>query len=318
MAQDDPPWLQPCLDNIASIPGGVPCPSQTCADVASYTASVCGCQPPFQNGCSPAPTPGCCAYTPSSPVYVALATGGCVCCCGAGATWPADCQAEAARLGGALCAEATCSSSSVQSYLRGYCTCTPPYQGACQSAAQSCACVQASPAWINGDNCYCCCGTVMASTFTAVDGVRGKSAERFREGDPIYVAEDASLTRWTQRPVAFSAGAAATGIEVPVVRVRFRAGEDALDWVVADRNRPFLLADRTLRRAGALAEGDALVCGDGSPAPVVEVASVAPRIVHQLATTREPARGAGGHLLLVHGVVAGDYALQLADPNAVG
>ena len=32
--------------------------------------------PPFPNGCSPTPTPGCCSYTPSSPVYVALATGG--------------------------------------------------------------------------------------------------------------------------------------------------------------------------------------------------------------------------------------------------
>jgi hypothetical protein len=78
---DDPWWLQPCKDNIAKIPGAVMCSQDHCTDAQNYSHMICNCQAPYSNGCPDPPTPTCCSYTATSPVFVA-GTPPCYCCCG--------------------------------------------------------------------------------------------------------------------------------------------------------------------------------------------------------------------------------------------
>lgn len=77
----DPWWLPGCKDNIARIPGAVMCDEQHCNDSSKYVRLVCGCLPPYSNGCPNPPTPGCCAFTASSPI-LAVGPSPCYCCCG--------------------------------------------------------------------------------------------------------------------------------------------------------------------------------------------------------------------------------------------
>jgi hypothetical protein len=81
----DPPWLPGCKANIAKIPGGVLCSDQHCTEAQQQNHMICYCQAPWNNGCPEDPNnrpPNCCSYSATSPVYVALQSGGCYCCCG--------------------------------------------------------------------------------------------------------------------------------------------------------------------------------------------------------------------------------------------
>ncbi len=242
----DPPWKAKCLEYLNILTGcGSPencarllCSSGKCAEVAKYIHAVCTCQPPYLNGCSPTPTPGCCSYTDASPIYVA-----------------------------------------------------------------------AQP------SCYCCCGDAAGGAYNAARQGEWRPVAAFVEGDTVYIAEDGTVKKWSERPVAFRGSAAAPeGVRVEI-RVR-RGGEE--EWVTAHRDQPFLLDGGSLRRAGELVPGvDRLVEEDGTPVPVLAVTAAPAGEVHHLATTREPATSVDGHLLLVNGLVAGDYALQLADLDAL-
>lgn len=77
----DPPWLPGCMANIQQL-GGTLCAEQHCVDAQSANHKICTCVAPYLNGCLNNPTPNCCSYTATSPVWVALPGGGCYCCCG--------------------------------------------------------------------------------------------------------------------------------------------------------------------------------------------------------------------------------------------
>ena len=233
---DPPPWRVRCEEYVRQL-GGTMCDPARCAEASSYTHAICTCQPPFVNGCAGAPTPGCCSYTASSPI------------------------------------------------------------------------------WVAGPNCYCCCGDQASGQWNATDADESRPLAAFVEGDTVYVAEDGSLKKWEERPVAFKGSApVAAGV---MVRVRFRRGERE-EAVPAHRDQPFLLPDRTLRRAGELVPGvDSLVEADGTPALVLAVEEAPEGEAHHLATSRAPATSVDGHLVLANGVVAGDYALQRADLDAL-
>jgi hypothetical protein len=78
----DPSWLIECQVNITKIPGAAPCEQSYCEAASTYMALMCTCAPPYSNGCPNPPTPGCCAYTASSPVVMMRSGGNCYCCCG--------------------------------------------------------------------------------------------------------------------------------------------------------------------------------------------------------------------------------------------
>jgi hypothetical protein len=234
---DPPPWLAQCEQFVKMLGGGTMCAPAQCSEIASYIHAVCTCEPPYVNGCVGTPTPGCCSYTSSSPIYRA------------------------------------------------------------------------------GANCFCCCGEQASGQWNAVHEDESRPLAAFVEGDTVYVAADGSLKKWEERPVAFKGSApVAAGV---MVRVRFRRGEQD-EAVLAHRDQPFRLPDRTLRRAGELVAGvDSLVEADGTPVPVLALEDAPEGQAHHLATSRAPAASVDGHLVLANGVVAGDYALQLADLDAL-
>lgn len=76
----DPWWLPGCLDNLSKIPNAKLCSQNHCDDSQNYWHAVCNCQAPYQNGCQ-TPTPNCCSYSATSPIYV-IGPDPCYCCCG--------------------------------------------------------------------------------------------------------------------------------------------------------------------------------------------------------------------------------------------
>jgi hypothetical protein len=233
----DPPWLAKCLENISKIPNGKACSEQHCRDVANYGYAVCNCQTPYNNGCPTPPTPGCCSYTASSPVFV-----------------------------------------------------------------------------VGKPNaCYCCCG--MFGSPTAVDvGSGARPLEEIAVGDSIRAALDPGLEDWALVPARFSSGTGAGG---PGLEIRFGDPHE-LETVVADPDQLFLVEDGRLKRASRLVAGqDRLTRPDGSRVGILDlnaVDQVGPR--HRIATSDGPAVDWAGHLIVVNGIVCGDYALQIADLEA--
>ena len=169
------------------------------------------------------------------------------------------------------------------------------------------------PAFSNTGMCYCCCGNVGYHPMLAVAKDEVRANYELNVGDPVLAASDAGLKSWKQLPVAFSSG---IGPDAAPSLIRIRYGEQAApDIVLAGRNQAFLLSDGKLKRASRLAPGkDELVRPDGTAAPIIDMTAHAPtRGVHQVATSTGPATEIAGHLVIVNGVVSGDYALELAD-----
>lgn len=78
--------------------------------------------------------------------------------------------------------------------------------------------------------------------------------------------------------------------------------------------QPFLMKDGTLKQAEKLIPGkDVLLHQDGSTSPVISLeAGIYKRGIHHLATSVEKATSLEDHLLLLNGIVIGDYAAQIA------
>ncbi len=237
----DPSWLVKCRENIAKIPGGVMCPDQQCQVVLSYIGAVCTCTPPYQNGCPDPPTPGCCSYGPSSPIFVFSKTGG----------------------------------------------------------------------------CYCCCGNSARKTKVAVGKGEARPIEEIEVGDTVHAALDPGLKTWGLFPARFSSGTGGAS-DLDGIEIAFGDSE-APEILVASPEQLFLVKGRRLKRASRLvAARDSLIRGDGSAAPVIALKAgklTGPQ--HRIATSDGPATDWAGHLIVVDGVVCGDYALQLADLDAV-
>ncbi len=219
-----------------------------------------------------------------------------------------------------LCDPGWCADSA-PSGIHAVCNCLPPYPNGCAPTPYPGCCTfgPESPIWTPGPGetpCYCCCSEI-GGAWNADAEDSWKPAAELAEGQTLLVARDAGLQHWSERPLAFRGAAwAPAGAQV---RIRFRRGAGGEETVTAHRRQPFLLAGGRLRRAGELVPGtDALVARDGGAAPVVAVEDAPEGTVYMLATSREPATSVDGHLILANGVVAGDFALQLADLDAIG
>jgi hypothetical protein len=238
--------------------------------------------------------------------------------------WLAGCLENLQRLGicstPEQCKQKLCSDSHCQdvaTYVHKVCTCEPPYTNGCVNPMPGCCSYgPTSPIYVMGPtNCYCCCGQASSGPWNAASADEHRPVAAFVEGDHVYIASDGTLTKWSEGTVAFRASTpVAEGVRV---RIRIERGGRA-EEVVAHRAQPFMLADRSLRRAGELVPGvDHLVERDGTPVVVLGVDDAPEGEVHHLATSRAPATSVDGHLVLVNDLVAGDYALQLADIDAI-
>ena len=72
-------WEQTCRRLIQEA-GGVPCDSLNCSNIVSNVNlhALCNCLHPYENGCLPVRTPGCCVAA-SSPIFIPADN--CFCCC---------------------------------------------------------------------------------------------------------------------------------------------------------------------------------------------------------------------------------------------
>jgi hypothetical protein len=164
--------------------------------------------------------------------------------------------------------------------------------------------------------CYTCCGNVGSVSAIAM-AVGTKPAHEIAVGETIRVAEDGGLTRWSERPVAFSSGIGSDPAH-PVIAVEFGEAADRR-IVFAARNQLFLMPGGVLKRAARLAAGrDVLMREDGTTVAVAAVTEIpAPGGLHHVATSKEPATELAGHLIIIDGIVCGDYALQVSDLESV-
>jgi hypothetical protein len=234
--------------------------------------------------------------------------------------WLAPCLDNLRKIPGAvLCPQERCAQFS--SYLHAICYCQPPYQNGCPDPPTAHCCVYGpgSPiAVYNGqDICYCCCGAGPGGGM-AVD-VGGGDARAFDEiaiGDTVYAALDPELREWALLPARFSSGTGAAA-DSNGVEIEF-GDDDSPETLVASPDQLFLVQGGRLKRASRLAAGtDSLTRSDRSAAPVRGTRPA--RLTgpqHRIATSEGPAADWAGHLIVVNGVVCGDYALQLADLEA--
>jgi hypothetical protein len=225
-------------------------------------------------------------------------------------SWYQPCQQAIAKLGGTMCPDSACNNTTVGPFLFQYCSCQPPYRNGCTGSnppLNCCVFTAATPVLIASQNCYCCCGWSMPSA--AADAENARPVKDYQPGDPIYVAIDVTLESWETRPVAWSGGVAAAG---RMVRVVFGDESDRRELVV-DRAHLFLTPERTLKGACELVAGeDALVAADGSPRDVVVVQDgIEGQELHHVATSTTATTSPEGHLVLMNGVVCGDWALQV-------
>lgn len=131
-------------------------------------------------------------------------------------------------------------------------------------------------------------------------------------GDEV-LAGSASDGKWVWAPaqVAHSAGTLG-GIPHPMVFLRYGNEFEAL---AAEADLPLLLSDGRLARADKLVPGDELVAENGDPL-TIHMVSIGNHIggEHAVALAFDhdtPSDKLDGHLLLVNGVVIGDFYLQM-------
>lgn len=233
--------------------------------------------------------------------------------------WLPPCRDAVSKLGGVLCDPSHCDSSMIKNYTHAICTCDVGYENGCKPTRYDgcCSYTMSSPVPIYSLGCYCCCGCFASDTPVAVDRDKYKAIGDFRVGDMVYVADDLSLEKWSQRAVRFSSGTGDMGVRNTLIMINYgRDGKE--DYLFASRDQLFLMPDKRLKRASKLVPGkDELVMYDGAPVPIIsmEVGSYE-KGVHHIATSAEPAVSVDGHLILAKGIVSGDYALQISNLEA--
>ncbi|NSL86285.1 hypothetical protein ECE50_005565 [Chitinophaga sp. Mgbs1] len=134
----------------------------------------------------------------------------------------------------------------------------------------------------------------------------------------VYVADNADLSKWSQKEVLFSSGAGDMNSETTMIKLTYEVSPGKLDHLFVSRDQLFYMTDKKMKAAAKLVpEKDKLVYKDGSTALVksLEVGKYK-KGLHHIATTLEPAVVLAGHLMLAKGIVCGDYALQMGIANA--
>jgi hypothetical protein len=150
--------------------------------------------------------------------------------------------------------------------------------------------------------CYCCCPWGGRPPVEVEE--EAKPIELFVRDDTVdagYRMPEGRI-EWRTERVAFSAGAPAGSATM----LGFGGGRGL---VCAD-DQPLLRTDGMLVRAAALRPGDELTARDGTPVRLDSVETMAHATgIHHIGTAA-PRDDVDGHLIVLGGVVAGDYYLQ--------
>jgi hypothetical protein len=230
--------------------------------------------------------------------------------------WLPQCLENLKKIpGGVLCSDQHCRDAS--RYLYAVCNCQPPYQNGCPQppTPNCCSYAPPSPVVVFGPSpyCYCCCGMVDGAMAMAVDHTTYRPIHEFAVGDKVLVATKPDLSAWEQVPVAFSSGTG-PGSDSPTIQIRYGDPGQPETLIVSARQL-FLVTGGKLKQASRLVAGeDQLVGADGSAVPIIDlIGGIAADTLHRVATSTAPATSLAGHLMVINGVMCGDYALQLGN-----
>lgn len=232
--------------------------------------------------------------------------------------WLGPCRDAARKLGGDLCDPVHCDNRLVKNYVHAFCNCEEgtQYENGCKPVRYEGCCPQtnSSPVPIIEKDCFCCCGCFAGDTPVAVDKDNYKAINQFRVGDMVYVADDISLEKWSQKVIKFSSGTGEVVSSNVLIMIRFNDKDGQEDYLLASRDQLFLMPDKKLKRTSRLVPGqDELLRYDGTTAVITSLETgTYKKGVHHIATSQEPAQSVDGHLILAKGIISGDYALQIS------
>jgi hypothetical protein len=124
-----------------------------------------------------------------------------------------------------FCTEAQC--QDISSYIHAYCNCLGQFSvypfvqnGICMTGPGDLIPI-ADP------GCFCCCNCMISDTSIAISKDAVKTSHDFNINDMVWVAKDASLKKWIQKPVLFSSGTGAH-TENRFIKIHFDSGNTGI------------------------------------------------------------------------------------------
>jgi hypothetical protein len=123
-----------------------------------------------------------------------------------------------------------------------------------------------------------------------------------------------NITVWTPngtetKQVIFSSGTKDSRHQMVYLTVD--NGEYDYRDIIVDTHQPMMMADQKLKKAGQLQPGDELLTADSRPIQVRHVSMGEFRGGVHSVQTNGAQKGTDGHLIIVNGVVCGDFQVEI-------
>jgi LPS O-antigen subunit length determinant protein (WzzB/FepE family) len=145
----------------------------------------------------------------------------------------------------------------------------------------------------------------------SMDKTKAKAIDFCKNAEIIHAPTDTTLKKWVKTKINFVSQIGAAGSNSQIL-IEFSTGKKQTKKLVVGNKQLLLMSDEKLKEAKRIASGDKLMQSDGTAALVISAtAGKFSKLTTYLATSVAPASEPAGHLLVLNGIVAGDYALSL-------
>lgn len=124
-----------------------------------------------------------------------------------------------------FCTEAQC--RDISNYIHDFCNCLGPFSGYPYVQNGICMSAPGDLIPIAAPGCFCCCNCMVTDTSIAISKDAVKTSHDFNINDMVWVAKDASLKKWIQKPVLFSSGTGANN-ENRFIKIHFGSGNTGI------------------------------------------------------------------------------------------
>ncbi len=163
---------------------------------------------------------------------------------------------------------------------------------------------------VTGECCNCTCSCLAYNTPVLIPNSQQKLIQDFKIGD-LVIAFNPDGTS-APHPVEFSNGTGPTSVQPEMVHMEYGMPDGTVRTIIVTLDHTFLRPDGRLIRASMVRPGFDLKLADGSTTSVsgYEVKGYTGGVWNIATSTGEPT-SLDGHLLDTHGILSGDYAVQL-------
>jgi hypothetical protein len=222
------------------------------------------------------------------------------------------CLEKIKKMGGIPCDIISC--SNYPNPIHQICNCAPPFVNGCETPSPNCCKMTGQPLYIANreGGCFCCCAGGTQETKIFISEKKCSPLDAIKRGESVYAPTDCSLRKWAKIPLRFIAYSNAASA-IPQIRILFQKNSKETETIIVSARQLLMQPDCKFKEACRLVAGfDKLVSSAGQNLEIVAIHSgiFSPVSVH-LATSVCAAKDPAGHLLVLNGVVAGDYALTL-------